>query len=181
MRNASDKVVHVSHPKINAEKNQPPFDPDRYEANKGAIAYIMGNFFLRHFNFLYREFEGDLIMAMVLGEIGHHNVSSFYSNECKPGDIHKREVSPSTWRKDLHPTNAYSLSEATGIPRETIRRKIDKLLKKGWVVKSENSELTISDTVSDYFTKDFNKKTLAELFDASKCLMQLMGMDGKQT
>ena len=76
--------------------------------------------------------------------------------------------------KHLEPTNAYSISQATGIPRETVRRKIDKLQQKGWVVKNDRGEVVMSETVSDHFTKGLNKKILAELLMTSKSIQNLL-------
>jgi DNA mismatch repair ATPase MutL len=55
-----------------------------------------------------------------------------------------------------------------------VRRKIDKLEKKGWVVKNDQGEVFMSETVSEHFTKDFNKKILAELLEASGCIWNLL-------
>ena len=166
--------------KANADEkpSQLPFDPDWYEANRSEIAVIMGYFFLRYLNLLYRKFEGDFVLCMVLGEIANHNVSGFFSESgsCielkKKLKIYLKKIYLERM-KHLKPTNAFSISEATGIPRETVRRKIDKLQEKGWIVKSDQGELFISETVSDYFTEDFNKEILTELFEANDCLRKL--------
>jgi predicted ArsR family transcriptional regulator len=79
--------------------------------------------------------------------------------------------------KHLEPTNAFSISQATGIPRETVRRKIDKLEKKGWVVKNDQGEVFMSETVSEHFTTNFNKRILTELLETSKYIRELLGSD----
>jgi hypothetical protein len=156
------------------------FDQEQYEAHKRPIAVIMGHFLLRHLNSLYQAFDGDLLMPIVLGEIAHHNVLRFYSRDGHCLDVQENMRSDPDQLRNLEPTNAYSVSEATGIPRETVRRKIDKLLERGWLVKSARGEVTISDTVSEHFTRDFNKKTLTELLDASQCLTRLLGSGSKK-
>ncbi len=134
----------------------------------------MARFFLRYLNLLYREFEGDLVLPIVLGEIAHHNIIRLYSLKDDCIEINKQTVDYPERMKLLAPTNAYSISQATGIPRETVRRKIHKLQKKGWVVKNDQGEVTLSETVSDHFTKDLNKKILAELLKASECIRNLL-------
>lgn len=174
MKNATGKKNLDQQPEKNNEMHTSLFDPELYETHKKTIAFVMGNFFLRHILSLYKEFGGDLIMPIVLGEIGHHNTTNFYSRQEKCIAVKKQmEKDPNTVNR-FEPTNAYSLSLSTGIPRETVRRKIDKLAKKGWIVKNENGDLTISDAVSDYFTGDFNKRTLTELLEASECLRQIL-------
>jgi len=149
------------------------FDPDWYEANRSEIAVIMGYFFLRYLNLIYRQFDGDFVVCMVLGEIANHNVSGFFSRRGSCNDVLKNLETHHERMKHLKPTNAFSISEATGIPRETVRRKIDKLQKKGWVVKTKKGELFISETVRDDFTREFNKKILSELFEACDCLHKI--------
>jgi hypothetical protein len=159
------------------EKHEPPgasFDQEKYERHKSLIAVLMGNFLLRYLNLLYHEFDGDLLMPVVLGEIAHHNITRFYSREGNCLDINERMAGYVDRMKHLEPGNAYSISEATGVPRETVRRKIDKLIQKGWLVKNARGEVFMSETVSDHFTKDFNKKLLAELLGASECLRELL-------
>ena len=150
------------------------FEQKDYEANKSLIAIIMNHFFLRHLNLLYQAFDGDLLLPIVLGEIAHHNVVKFYSRN---GDCMavKSQIGDSADRlKNLEPTNAYSISVATGIPRETVRRKIDKLVKKGWLLKNPRGEVTISETVSVHFMKDFNKELLNELLQTSACINRVL-------
>jgi hypothetical protein len=151
------------------------FDQTQYEAHRSSVAIIMGHFLLRHLNLLYQEFDGDLILPIVLGEIAHHNILRFYSHEGRCLDAQENMPGNLDRMKELEPSNAYSISEATGIPRETVRRKIEKLVEKGWLVKSARGEVTITETVSKHFTKDFNKKLLAELLEASDCIRRLLG------
>lgn len=153
------------------------FDPDAYEANKSAVAIVMGNFFLSYLNNVYREFEGDLVLPIVLGEIAHHNILRFYSSNGDGMEVHEEMVNHPEWVRYLEPTNAFSISSATGIPRETVRRKIAKLEKKGWIVKNNRGEVFMSETVAEHFMKDFNKIILSELLETSKCIRDLLGMD----
>jgi len=45
----------------------------------------------------------------------------------------------------------------------------------GWLVKNSRGEVTITEAVGKHFTKDFNKKLLAELLEASDCITRLLG------
>jgi predicted transcriptional regulator len=157
------------------------FDQEQYEKHKSAVAIIMGHFFLRHLNLLYREFEGDLILPVVLGEIAHHNIFRFYSCKGDSIEVHEQLVTYPERMRHLAPTNAFSISHATGIPRETVRRKIEKLEKKGWVVKNKKGDVLMTETVSEHFTKDFNKKLLSELLGTTESIKRLLGRDWNKT
>lgn len=156
------------------EKSTLPFDSDQYDAHQNAVAVIMAHFFLRYLNHLYREFEGDLVLPIVLGEIAHHNIFRFYSRKGRSVEVREQSMADSEQMKYLEPTNAFSISQATGIPRETVRRKIDKLENKGWVIKNEKRGILITETVSAHFTKDFNKRILAELLETSENIRNLL-------
>jgi hypothetical protein len=164
---------------MGAEKNndnsqKPIFDLALYDQHKSLVAVIMARFFLRYLNILYRQFEGDLVLPIVLGEIAHHNIFRLYSLKGDSIEVNEQASNYPERMKHLEPTNAFSISQATGIPRETVRRKIDKLQQKGWVVKNDRGEVVMSETVSDHFTKDFNKKILAELLQTSKSIRNLL-------
>lgn len=163
------------------KKRQSPvfFNQKQYEAHKSAIAVLMGHFMLRHLNRLYHAFEGDLLLPIVLGEIAHHNIFKFYSRSSNCLDFREKLRTDGELAKHLACTNAFSISEATGIPRETVRRKIDKLVKKGWLIKSTRGEVTISETVGEHFMKDFNKVALSELLETSECIKKLFDPQSK--
>ncbi len=163
--------------KTDRQKLAPLFDPDSYEIHKSSVAIIMGHFFLRYLNLIYHEFKGDFVLPMVLGEIAHHNILRLYSKKGDTIDVQEHLMTHLEWMRDLEPTNAFSISNATGIPRETVRRKIQKLEKKGWIVKNKRGEVFISETVGEYFTKDFNKQLLSELLETTKCIRKLLETD----
>jgi hypothetical protein len=173
----SSKSVFRNRRKKEEDEALISFDQEKYETHKSEVAVIMGHFFLRYLNLLYHEFEGDLVLPMVLGEIAHHNILRFYSPKGNCIEIHKQTPNYPERMEHFEPTNAYSLSEATGIPRETVRRKMDKLEKKKWIVKNDRGEVIISETVSEHFMKDFNKKLLAELLETTDCIRKLLEKD----
>lgn len=156
-------------------------DPDPYELHKAEIALVMGHFFLRYLNLLYREFEGDLVLPIVLGEIAHHNVLRYYSSKGSSMQVLDKleQLNSHPERlQQLESTNAYSISVATGIPRETVRRKIAKLENKGWLIKTDRGEVFLSDKVRDQFSKNLNKRILAELLTTAERLRHLTGSKG---
>jgi hypothetical protein len=153
------------------------FDSERYEEHKRTIAIMMGRYMLRYLLLLYEQFEGDLITPIILGEIAHHNISKFYHLE--GGCLKPRGDAPASAERLKHQeaTNAFSISESTGIPRETVRRKIEKMVEKGWLKKGSKGEVTITALVRDHFTDDFNKRLISELLTTSTCITDLLHAD----
>jgi hypothetical protein len=63
---------------------------------------------------------------------------------------------------DLRPGNPFFISEATGIPRETVRRKFTELVKEGLVEKVKPKSYVITARVSERFIHSFNLQLFEE-------------------
>lgn len=147
---------------------------EAYQKHPGEVSILMGNFFLRYLGRIYREFEGDLAMVIVLGEIGHHNVSHCYSGQGAACRIDRQRISePGVWR-ELHPCNAFSLSAATGIPRETVRRKIDALVSRGWLERNSKGEVFMTQEMVRHFHSDFDLQNLGEFLELAERLQKVL-------
>ena len=88
-----------------------PFAIEDFEANQSEILLRMGDFFMRYLHRLRDAFDGDLTMAIVLGEIGQHNGSVFFSSR----EGIKTDLPPDERFDAMACCNAHSLSAATGI------------------------------------------------------------------
>jgi DNA-binding GntR family transcriptional regulator len=67
----------------------------------------------------------------------------------------------------MRPCNAFSLSQAIGIPRETIRRKIDELVKRGWVHRHPQGGYIVDSKISSQFADNLNVTILEGLLNLS--------------
>lgn len=136
-----------------------------YERHQSEISLLMSHFFIGYLRDLYRHFDGDLALVIVLGEIAHHNTADHFSVQAGGHpDLTERLAADVALRKKLPTCNAYSLAAATGMPRETIRRKIARLEKLGWVERADRKEVRITSKVGEHFQPDFNLNLLSELF-----------------
>lgn len=147
---------------------QPLPDPARrpppgYDENQGYIAAVMGRLILLHFRRIFEAFDGDLMLAMVLAEIGQHNVESLMKVKPQPGVDRDQFLASSP----LRGINTLSLSQTSGIPRETLRRKVDKLVTLGWMEKLPDGTLVHTPKCVAHFGQDFNLALLRDLMAAS--------------
>jgi hypothetical protein len=133
-----------------------------YRDHEHEIALHMSHFFLDYLKNLYREFDGDLALVIVLTEIAHHSTSGCFT----PGPGSGPAMRPPA-AGDLPSCSAYSLAAATGLPRETVRRKIARLSERGWVEKAGRAEVRLTAKVAEYFTPDFNVQLLDRLLETS--------------
>ncbi len=155
--------------------DQSEISPAVYRQHSGEISIVMGNFFLRYLGQIYREFKGDLAAVIVLGEIGHHNINHCYSGQGAGCQVHQEQVNDSKLWQSMHPCNAFSLSAATGIPRETVRRKIEELVSRGWLRRNPKGGVFLTKAVVQHFYSGFNPRLLRELLDVAQRLQQLIG------
>lgn len=150
------------------------FSKERYEARRGEVRLHMSHFFLRYLNDIYQAFEGDLAAAIVLGEISHHNTAKLFSpDEAANETLRAVQNDPSCWT-GMEGCNAYSMSCATGIPRETVRRKITELKKRGWVEEVPKQGMRITKACADHFGADYSLRFLNGLLRASRIIEALL-------
>lgn len=127
------------------------------------LCFLVNEFFLSHLRRVYDLFEGDIECAMVLGEVGHYNVKEFAQKEVDLGSDEE------TFRSRLKGCNTQSISMSMGIPRETVRRKIKKLQKLGWIQKDDRGFLFITLAVTDQM-QGFNGETVVEFLSLMRKL-----------
>jgi hypothetical protein len=160
-------------PKSKAASSIPA--PPGYEQHQGEISLRMSHFFIRYLNAIYKAFDGDLALVIVLGEIAHHNVCRFFSSQGPLAPMEETKYDDPALYANLEPCNAFSLAAATGIPRETVRRKIDQLVKRNWVQRDSNDLVRIRPEAGEHFRPDFNVRLLRELLEVSDELKKVLG------
>ncbi len=84
------------------------------------LQYNLTEFFIEHSLDVSRAFDGDMQMALILGIVGQVYLR---------GDEQGRLNSPIT---------ASRIADASGIPRQTVRRKLQALEKRGWVYQTDS-------------------------------------------
>ncbi len=100
-----------------------------------AIAHFVAEFILRSAETVSGVFDHDYEAAILFMTISNRN------SEKAMSDPKLRELYGS-YRATIPPEHALlisrmALARATGLPRETVRRKVAKLIEKGWIVELE--------------------------------------------
>ena len=158
----------------NRPRKAPAFSVERYIARKGEVLLHMSHFFLQYLSALYQQFDGDLAMVIVLGEISHHNTSHAFS-PAELTNLKVLEVAADNYDRNRMPgCNAYSLSCATGIPRQTVRRKIAALKKRDWIEEVPGYGLRISRSCARHFSPDFSIHVLDGLLRTARTIEELL-------
>lgn len=91
-----------------------------------------------------RHFEGDIDQLLILSVIGERT-------------LHGDRAQGVTYHQFLQGDriagipariNTQSVADSTGIPRETVRRKIERLIGRGWIRKNDDGTLEVTETAA---------------------------------
>lgn len=82
-----------------------------------------------------RHFDGDLDLFLVLAVIGDR---TFAANNAPKDLTYDQFESRGAGLVEAERINQQSIAEFSGIPRETVRRKITQLMDKGWIERRPN-------------------------------------------
>jgi len=109
--------------------------------NFGEIWPVHVSAFTRLLTQFRTRFDGDLDLLLVLAVIGERTRPENWNPELVSfEDLARR----SDEERSQYAINVQSIADYSGIPRETVRRKVLVLQKKGWVHRDENGKLSIA-------------------------------------
>lgn len=147
------------------------------ERHAGAVTVLMNMMLVRHLISVYKAFDGDVVAAIVLGEIAHYNLSPLIGRTRTAMELSRvLQSGRDSWQEALLPTNTYSIAQATGIPRETVRRKVADLVRRGWIVRDAAGNLFVAADANAAFA-DFHVDRLRDLLAASRAIETLLQDD----
>ena len=141
-----------------------------YEANRARISLALSEFTVPLLSRIYRAFDGDMVAAIVLGEIAHRNVEAWLAEYDNPEEMLN---DPARREMLMRPCNALSIAETCGLPRETVRRKIVGLIDRGYVYRSEEGLLFLTSNVGDDF-EDMTASNVEALLATARRLESLL-------
>lgn len=95
---------------------------------------------------LRKAFDGDLDLMLVMAVIGDRTRPESW----QPEPITYRQLTRRKGEEHLQvPINIQSVADYSGIPRETVRRKVQALEKKGWIERDVDGHLTIAPSAAE--------------------------------
>lgn len=116
-------------------KHNPPqsetFYQDLYLNNYISMQYNFIHLFSEHLADCSRVFGADLQMVLVLAILGQRALEARIRRDVS----HQGSVPPEVVPPEAHGINSSSIAEISGIPRETVRRKLEALGARGWIAR----------------------------------------------
>lgn len=124
-----------------------------YESRKlNGFLFSLNSHYLKHLIRVYKQFDGDIELCIVLGEIADYSASLVFPSK------ETRELSSLEVSELLRGCNAHSISLSSGIPRETVRRKVKKLISMGYIVMKEDKQIFLTQSPKEDLG-EFSKET----------------------
>ena len=104
--------------------------------NARLIAYHVAEYILRSAETISQAFEHDYETAILFMAISNRNAQFAMEDP----ELRQRYASYSDPipTEIATPISRMALARSTGLPRETVRRKVGKLIKKGWVIETKD-------------------------------------------
>jgi len=145
------------------------FDHEDVIRHFGRIWPVHVEHFTRLLIELRRQFDGDLDLMLVLAVIGlrtlpGHRVEGLSYHEFRDGKS----------LKTPGPINVQSISDSSGIPRETVRRKVQRLEAEGWIERKDSGYITASPKARDDLSPA-TEATLRYLATVGSLFVELSG------
>jgi hypothetical protein len=153
-------------------------DPERFDAafDRGfaLAAFIMNRHLVDHFvrasRHLSLDFESLIIWAVVAAQNAAHLMP--------PGSLPSTRLTASGRISDddaagLRPLRLRDVTQITGVPRETVRRKLRALAEAGWLVETEGGWVVDRDRIDPelrQFTRESARRFLVAARDVSAVL-----------
>lgn len=118
--------------------------------NFGKLHARHAGIFTRYMVECRRASDGDLDLFLVMATIGERSFNERHAPDAMSLEAF---VGGTVGKVETLPINVQSISDFTGIPRETVRRKIDILLKRGWIERDYRKYFTATDNANQAFLK----------------------------
>lgn len=90
---------------------------------------------------LRQQFFGDLDLMLILAIISSRAIPARHASQMTYAEF----ISNASKQRADQPINIQSIAECSGIPRETVRRKVHKLEELGFIERNSNGMLTVTD------------------------------------
>jgi hypothetical protein len=137
------------------------------------LAFTVNRHLIEHMRRIALELQMDFELAYIYGTLAHINIAPFFypgaqPNELLDGDGHGRFAGT--------PVRLTDLAQVTGLPRETVRRKLELLLKLGKVERTPDGLWCYAKTGVDAHVTKFTKQTILRFLNTADELRATMAL-----
>lgn len=150
-----------------------PVDFDqRYERGFGLLAFVCNRFVLNHMRRIGIELDIDLETAMIWGILAHMNNLPYLQMNADPMEV-LNEIGMKT-SPELVPLRLSELTLITGLPKETVRRKLERLRAAGRVDRTPDGKWVFTRTAIGEAERTFTKQTILFFLQTAESLQLIL-------
>jgi hypothetical protein len=125
---------------------------------------------------MYRAFEGDLLLPIVLGEVGVHFLRSILADGVAASTV-RRASGEAIASSAVFPYSLSKLTESTALPRETARRKARRLVALGWLRAVARGTVALSASSFEYFGFEYNRAVLDDFLWTATRMREVLAFE----
>lgn len=157
-------------------KTQPSLIPGdfdiRFERAFGLLAFVANRHIIDHMRRLSLELNSDPNSALVWGVLAHLNLLPNLPLGCDPMLV----LDEMGMKKDrtLVPVRLSVIVQVVGLPRETVRRKLELLRAAGKVERDADGKWCYLVAGVGQRERDFTRKTVLQLLKTAESMLQLL-------
>lgn len=130
--------------------------------------FCLSLFVHRYLTAIYDRLGLDLVSLTLLDEIARHNLEPLTKDGCTAFPRDASQV------KKMRGCNAFSLSQATGVPRETVRRKIKQLTDLGWIEQHNRKGLFITRQWMERISQEESTAMIGEFRETARRVEKIL-------
>jgi len=138
----------------------------------GLAAFAMNRFIVDHLLRFGRHFGADYPMLLVWGVVAHQSVIHLVPMGSMPRQLLNEEGILTDPQPALRPVRVRDLCQITGIPKETVRRKLLKLSEAGWIAQQGEGWVINRETVVDL--RDFTRESMNRFLSTADHVRSLL-------
>jgi hypothetical protein len=158
--------------------DNPDFDV-KFENAFGPISFTANRHLIEHMIRVRRSLGIDYDTMLIWGVLAHLNVAHMLP----PGktksliEIENEHKNPIT---GMRPLRLRDLEQVTGLPRETIRRKLSKLEKKSYILQIESGWIINRDAIGPEM-REFTRVTILRFLESARTIIALLDASPVET
>lgn len=145
---------------------------ERFQRAFGLLAFACNRFIMNHMRRISVEMKIDLESALIWGTLAHMNVLPTIPMNANPMTV----LDELGLKKDpaLVPLKLSELTLITGLPRETVRRKLEKLNQKGKVERTVDGRWVYVQQGIGEFERQFTRESIVNLLRTANSVYGLL-------
>lgn len=144
----------------------------RFEKTFSMVAFAANRHLMEHMRRIGQGLGLDLETAMIWGVLAHMNGSRLFTPGAHPASVLNADgyvLGP------LHPVRNTDIVQVSGLPKETVRRKLERLRLLGKVERLDDGRWQVLRQGVDAHTYEFTRETVKRLLQTARQIEAILG------